>query len=72
MSEQHVCSSLHKTIGELLIELRRYHLGLKPGQSILDTIGGAHKLQGWKHNILTDSGGLVFPSCRCDTSDASF
>ena len=37
-----------------------YHLGLKPGQAVLDTIGGAHKLQGWKHNILTDSGGLVF------------
>ena len=36
-----------------------YHLGLKPGQEVLDTIGGAHKLQGWNHNILTDSGGLV-------------
>lgn len=22
-------------------------------------IGGAHKLQGWDYNILTDSGGLV-------------
>ncbi|KFX92127.1 hypothetical protein V490_05555 [Pseudogymnoascus sp. VKM F-3557] len=38
-----------------------YHLGLKPGQEVLDTIGGAHKLQGWKHNLLTDSGGFVFP-----------
>lgn len=36
-----------------------YHLGLKPGQAVLDSIGGAHKLQGWNHNILTDSGGLV-------------
>jgi tRNA-guanine transglycosylase len=36
-----------------------YHLGLKPGQEVLDNIGGAHKLQGWKHNILTDSGGYV-------------
>lgn len=36
-----------------------YHLGLKPGQEVLDTIGGAHKLQGWNHNILTDSGGYV-------------
>lgn len=36
-----------------------YHLGLKPGQAVLDAIGGAHKLQGWNHNILTDSGGLV-------------
>lgn len=38
-----------------------YHLGLKPGQAVLDTIGGAHKLQGWKGNILTDSGGWVSP-----------
>lgn len=38
-----------------------YHLGLKPGQEVLDAIGGAHKLQGWKHNILTDSGGYVNP-----------
>jgi queuine tRNA-ribosyltransferase catalytic subunit len=36
-----------------------YHLGLKPGQAVLDTIGGAHKLQGWNYNILTDSGGSV-------------
>ncbi|OBT77313.1 queuine tRNA-ribosyltransferase [Pseudogymnoascus sp. 05NY08] len=39
-----------------------YHLGLKPGQEVLDTIGGAHKLQGWKHNLLTDSGGFQMVS----------
>jgi queuine tRNA-ribosyltransferase len=39
-----------------------YHLGLKPGQEVLDAVGGAHKLQGWKHNILTDSGGYVYVS----------
>ncbi len=27
--------------------------GLKPGQAILDAIGGAHKFQSWPHNILT-------------------
>ena len=36
-----------------------YHLGLKPGQDVLAAVGGAHKLQGWRHNILTDSGGYV-------------
>ncbi len=41
-----------------------YHLGLKPGQEVLAAIGGAHKLQGWNHNILTDSGGYVPPLCR--------
>lgn len=34
-----------------------YHLGLKPGQETLEKIGGAHVLQGWSGNILTDSGG---------------
>lgn len=36
-----------------------YHLGLKPGQEVLEQVGGAHKLQGWDRNILTDSGGYV-------------
>ncbi|KIX02863.1 queuine tRNA-ribosyltransferase [Rhinocladiella mackenziei CBS 650.93] len=39
-----------------------YHLGLKPGQSVLDTVGGAHKLQAWNYNILTDSGGFQMVS----------
>ncbi|RMZ81497.1 hypothetical protein DV738_g2290, partial [Chaetothyriales sp. CBS 135597] len=39
-----------------------YHLGLKPGQAVLDALGGAHKLQGWKYNILTDSGGFQMVS----------
>ncbi|KAI0132321.1 queuine tRNA-ribosyltransferase [Xylariales sp. AK1849] len=39
-----------------------YHLGLKPGQEVLAAIGGAHKLQGWDHNILTDSGGFQMVS----------
>ncbi|KAK5689331.1 hypothetical protein LTR17_026330 [Elasticomyces elasticus] len=36
--------------------------GLKPGQKTLDAIGGAHKLQSWPHNILTDSGGFQMVS----------
>ncbi|KAI9795004.1 MAG: hypothetical protein M1816_000024 [Peltula sp. TS41687] len=39
-----------------------YHLGLRPGQATLDTVGGAHKLQSWSHNILTDSGGFQMVS----------
>ncbi|KAI9732576.1 MAG: hypothetical protein M1834_003912 [Cirrosporium novae-zelandiae] len=39
-----------------------YHLGLKPGQAVLDSVGGAHRLQGWNHNILTDSGGFQMVS----------
>ncbi|CCJ28511.1 unnamed protein product [Pneumocystis jirovecii] len=39
-----------------------YHLGLRPGQSVLDMIGGAHVFQGWPHNLLTDSGGFQMVS----------
>ncbi|ORY63135.1 queuine tRNA-ribosyltransferase [Pseudomassariella vexata] len=39
-----------------------YHLGLKPGQGVLAAVGGAHKLQGWNYNILTDSGGFQMVS----------
>ena len=49
--------------------MNSYHLGLKPGQEVLDAIGGAHKLQGWNHNILTDSGGLVLLINICNSSD---
>ncbi|KAF2774574.1 Queuine tRNA-ribosyltransferase [Teratosphaeria nubilosa] len=39
-----------------------YHLGLKPGQKVLDAVGGAHRLQSWPYNILTDSGGFQMVS----------
>ncbi|KAI5288860.1 hypothetical protein KEM54_004772 [Ascosphaera aggregata] len=39
-----------------------YHLGLKPGQEILDAVGGAHKFQKWPNNLLTDSGGFQMVS----------
>ncbi|OAA57025.1 queuine tRNA-ribosyltransferase [Niveomyces insectorum RCEF 264] len=39
-----------------------YHLGLKPGKAVLDAVGGAHTLQGWPHNLLTDSGGFQMVS----------
>ncbi|CAK7270044.1 hypothetical protein SEPCBS57363_003902 [Sporothrix epigloea] len=39
-----------------------YHLGLKPGQQVLDAAGGAHAFQGWQHNLLTDSGGFQMVS----------
>ena len=39
-----------------------YHLGLKPGQETLEAVGGAHRLQRWNGNILTDSGGFQMVS----------
>ncbi|CAG8518937.1 358_t:CDS:2 [Paraglomus brasilianum] len=39
-----------------------YHLGLRPGQALLNEVGGAHKLQSWERNLLTDSGGFQMVS----------
>lgn len=39
-----------------------YHLGLRPGQGVLDAVGGAHVLQAWPGNLLTDSGGFQMVS----------
>lgn len=41
-----------------------YHLALRPGADLLDTIGGLHKFMNWPRALLTDSGGfqMVF-SC---------
>lgn len=41
------------TIGPEGISNIIVHRGLKPGQEVLEKVGGAHKLQGWNHNILT-------------------
>ncbi|KAL4803961.1 Queuine tRNA-ribosyltransferase [Aspergillus unguis] len=51
-----------KQTGCMLCLNNTYHLGLKPGQAVLDQVGGAHKLQGWDRNILTDSGGFQMVS----------
>lgn len=39
-----------------------YHLGLKPGEEKLRAVGGIHKLESWRRNILTDSGGFQMVS----------
>lgn len=51
-----------KSLGCEIFLNNTYHLGLKPGQEILDTVGGAHTLQHWDRNILTDSGGFQMVS----------
>ncbi|KAL4981996.1 hypothetical protein BDW68DRAFT_192531 [Aspergillus falconensis] len=51
-----------KQTGCMLCLNNTYHLGLKPGQAVLDEVGGAHSLQGWNRNILTDSGGFQMVS----------
>lgn len=35
-----------------------YHLHLRPGESVIDKLGGLHTFMGWNKPILTDSGGF--------------
>lgn len=44
------------------LKIRSNGRGLRPGQKILDTLGGAHKFQSWSNNLLTDSGGFQMVS----------
>ncbi len=45
-------------LGYRLILGNTYHLFLRPGLEVLSRFGGLHRFTGWKHNILTDSGGF--------------
>lgn len=51
-----------ESLGVTLILNNTYHLSLRPGTKVLDAAGGAHRFQGWKHNLLTDSGGFQLVS----------
>jgi queuine tRNA-ribosyltransferase len=44
-------------MGITLILANTYHLYLRPGKEVVRSAGGLHAFMGWKHNILTDSGG---------------
>ncbi|KAF8588662.1 tRNA-guanine transglycosylase [Ramaria rubella] len=49
-------------LGVTLILNNTYHLNLRPGIKVLEEAGGAHAFQGWRKNLLTDSGGFQLVS----------
>ncbi len=51
-------------IGYSLILCNTYHLYLRPGVEIIESIKGLHHFMGWKKGILTDSGGFQVYSLR--------
>ncbi|KAF9029027.1 tRNA-guanine transglycosylase [Hymenopellis radicata] len=51
-----------EALGITLILNNTYHLNLRPGINVLDQAGGAHQFQGWRRNLLTDSGGFQLVS----------
>jgi queuine tRNA-ribosyltransferase len=45
-------------VGSQIILGNTYHLFLRPGLDVIRHFGGLHRFMGWKHPILTDSGGF--------------
>ncbi len=46
-----------ESIGAQIILGNTYHLYLRPGHELIQSLGGLHKFMNWNHPILTDSGG---------------
>ena len=40
------------------VVMNTFHLMQKPGSSTVQSLGGLHKMSGWQHPIITDSGGF--------------
>src|SRR4051812_25811004 len=47
-----------KQLGAEIILGNTYHLHLRPGEKLVQKIGGLHKFMNWPGPILTDSGGF--------------
>ena len=47
-----------KAIGYRLILANTYHLSLRPGDEVIEKLGGLHCFMNWDQAILTDSGGF--------------
>lgn len=47
-----------ESVGVEALVMNAYHLMQNPGSSTIKSLGGLHKMAGWPHPILTDSGGF--------------
>jgi queuine tRNA-ribosyltransferase len=65
-----------KQLGAELILGNAYHLYLRPGHDLIESLGGLHKFMHWEYPILTDSGGYQLFSlsdfCRITEEGVSF
>lgn len=47
-----------KTIGSQIVMANTYHLFLRPGEDVIEEMGGIGKFMGWSGPTMTDSGGF--------------
>jgi queuine tRNA-ribosyltransferase len=59
-----------ETTGAEVVLANTYHLALRPGEKLVEKLGGLHAFMRWPHTILTDSGGFqVFSIPKKEISD---
>jgi len=46
-----------RDLGAQIVLSNAYHLHLRPGEQLIEELGGLHRFMGWEGPILTDSGG---------------
>lgn len=57
-------------IGADIVLANTYHLMLRPGEEVIDRVGGLHAFMAWDKPILTDSGGFQVLSLDPDVTEA--
>jgi queuine tRNA-ribosyltransferase len=53
-----------RALGASIVLGNTYHLHFRPGEDVIDELGGLHAFMGWDGPILTDSGGFQVFSLR--------
>lgn len=53
-----------RAIGATVVLGNTYHLHFRPGEKVIEQLGGLHRFMGWDGPILTDSGGFQVFSLR--------
>ena len=53
-----------RALGAQVVLGNTYHLHLRPGEDVIEELGGLHAFSGWSGPILTDSGGFQVFSLR--------
>jgi len=47
-----------ETVGAQIVLANTYHLHVRPGEDVIEQLGGLHKFMAWERPLLTDSGGF--------------
>ena len=65
----HLAAEDVERLGAQVILANTYHLMLRPGADVVETLGGIHGMADWKGHVLTDSGGYQIFSLGPDIDD---